>query len=96
MKSEPQYLSTDFPPEMFHGIPVKVKNKLGEIEGRLEVEKDNGKGELVVSAHYDSSPFRDEAHPAKFYLTQEQLNNFAKKGAMYVLNAPKETKALPA
>ena len=93
MKSEPQCLSTDFPPEMFHRIPVKVKNKLGEIEGHLEVEKDNGKGELVVSAHYDSSPFRDDPRPAKFYLTQEQLNNFAKKGAMCVLNVPSKTKA---
>jgi hypothetical protein len=95
MKSEPQYLSTGFPPEMFHRIPVKVKNKLGQIEGHLEVEKENGKGELMVSAHYDSSPFRDEPHPAKFYLTQEQLDDFEKKGAMCVLNAPAKSNALP-
>ena len=81
---------------MFHGIPVKVKNKLGEIEGHLEVERDNGKGELVVSAHYDSSPFRDKPRPAKFHLTQEQLNSFVKNGAMCVLNVPSKTRALPA
>ena len=88
MKSVPQWLSTNFAREMIHGIPVTVKNKLGEIKGRLEVEKDNGKGQLVVSAHYDSSPFPDEPRPANFYLTQEQLDDFVNKGAMCVLNVP--------
>ena len=96
MKSEPEWLSTNFAPEMIREMPVTVKDKFaGEIKGHLEVENDNGKGQLVVSAHYDSSPFPDEPRPAKFYLTQEQLDVFLDKGAMCVLNVPATVRTLP-
>ena len=89
MKFEPEWLSTNFDPQMIHIVQVKLKDKMvGEIKGHLEVEKDDGKGQLVVSAHYNSSPFAGTDSPSKFYLTQEQLNDFLNKGAMCVLNVP--------
>jgi hypothetical protein len=52
MKSESQWLSTDFSHEMIHGMPITVKDKnVGEIEGHLKVEKANSEGQMVVSAH---------------------------------------------
>ena len=89
MKSVPQWLSTNFAREIIDMMPVTIKDKMaGEVKGHIQVEDDNGKGQWVVSANYNSSPFQGTNIAAKFYLTQEQLDDFVNKGAMCVLNVP--------
>jgi hypothetical protein len=88
MKSEPQWLSTDIAPDIIRDRPVTVKDKMaGEIRAILKVEE-KGDGQIAVSAQYDSSPFPAMPKPSKFYLTQEQLDEYLSNAGSCVLNAP--------
>jgi hypothetical protein len=88
MKSEPQWLSTDVSPDIIQDRPVTVKDKSGcIIKAKIVVEK-NEKGLILVSAQYDSSPFPDLPKPSKFYLTQEELDEYLGNAGSCVLNAP--------
>lgn len=88
--SKPQWLSTNFvAPEMIDAMPVKIKGRMGsETRGILKVEDKNNDGQITVSASYNSSPFSDSNVPEKFYLTQQQLDDFLNKGSFCVLIAP--------
>lgn len=91
MQSEPKWLSAgNVSPDMIRGRNIKVKDKTGrEISAHLEVENLNAKGEIVVSANYNSSPFQGTVAFATFYLTQEQLDDFLVKGPNCVLGVPR-------
>jgi hypothetical protein len=89
MNSEPQWLSTNFAPEMIDLMPIKVFDKnAGEVKALLHIEGLNAKGQVVISTSYNKSPFVDIVLPCRFYLTQGQLDDFHNKGAMCVLIAP--------
>jgi hypothetical protein len=88
-KMNSNWLSTNFPAAMIDTMPVRIKHKsIGEIKGHLTVEKDDKKGGMIVSANYDSNPFHGAVSATKFYLTQDQLNAFTGRGAVFVLIAP--------
>jgi hypothetical protein len=88
MKSEPQWLSTNVAPEIIQDMPVTVKDKLGfTIKAKIIVEKKE-KGLIVLAVQYDSSPFPDMPKPSKFYLTQEELDEYLGNAGSCVLNAP--------
>jgi len=89
MKSEPQWLSTNFDLVSLRGVPVKVMDGAGrEIIGHLEIENEHENGQIKVSANYDSSRMVGTVVWAKFYLTQAQLDEFQNKGAMCILIPP--------
>ena len=89
MKSEPQWLLANVAPEIIDLRPIKVKDKhLGEVPGHVKIENVDEKGQLQVSANYNSSPFANTHVPKKFYLTQAQLDEFLDTAAKCVLNVP--------
>jgi hypothetical protein len=90
MKSSPTWLSTKgVAPEMIRARNILVKDKTGrEIQATLEVEQVNKQMDVIVSANYNSSPFSNSVSFAKFYLTQEQFDEFVDKGAKCILQVP--------
>jgi len=79
---------TSFDPDSYNGLPVKIKTKIGIVEGRLKLESINEKRQIKVAVSYNSSPFPDCVEIKTFYLTQDQLNEFHEKAALCVLIAP--------
>ena len=89
--SDQQWLSTEFPKEMIHALPVTIKRKMGfEVNGNLNVEDVNKEGEMIVSVNYNSNPFEGSVQLSKFFLTQEQLKDFTEKGARCLLIEPEK------
>ena len=87
-----QWISPDgtFDPSFFDNLPVKVETKMGTVpNGWLTVEEINAKEHKIrIFASYNSSPFQNTVVLKRFYLTQEQLNEYQIKGNSCVLKAP--------
>jgi hypothetical protein len=89
MNTAPQWVATSLDSEKIHDHSVLVKDKAGrEIQGRLEVAMVNDRGESVVRACYHLNPDSKRASLAAFYLSQEQMDAFAREGEQCVLTAP--------
>ena len=89
MNTAPRWVSTTLQHEQIHGHTIIVKDKTGrEIKGRLEVAMVNDKGQSVVRTCYNLNPDLRRATLAAFYLTQEQMDAFAKEGEQCILSAP--------
>jgi hypothetical protein len=87
METEPQWLSTNVAPEIIHLSPITIKDKMGgKRKGHLQVEQNNGL--LKISANYNFTHLENKVVAAKFYLTQEQLDEYLDKGEKCVLNVP--------
>ena|SRR3974377_132393 len=78
MNSVPHWVSTKLNPDkQIFAKQVFVKDRTGrKMKGHLEVETANGKGQIVVSAIYNSSALPSSVALAKFYLNQEQMDEF--------------------
>jgi hypothetical protein len=82
-------LSTTLPLEQIQGKSVTVMDKAGhKIKAHLEVLVLNEVGKIAVQAWYNPSPDAQKVVLAAFYLTQEQMDDFAKNGKSCVLIAP--------
>lgn len=83
------WVSSQLDPEQIQAKEVWILDKTGrKIKGRLEVEEASAKGQLVVQAQYTSSPHPNSMVFAAFRLTQEQMDDFARKGEVCVLKIP--------
>lgn len=70
-------------------MPVNIRTGNGQdVKGILHLEEQNDKGQILLFASYNSSPFANTVRNEVFYLTQEQLIEYQFKGATCVLIAP--------
>lgn len=86
MNTKRHWVSTKLNPDkQILAQNVTVRDATGlKIEANLEIEDINPKGELEVSAHYNSSTHGIAL--TKFYLTQEQMGAFEKDPLHCVLD----------
>jgi hypothetical protein len=90
MTKEQQYVSTEIDSDKrIFQKPIKVKNKMGrQIQGHLQIEETNAKGQFVVSASYNYNASRVGVTFAKAYLTQAEMDAFDKDGSACIFEAP--------
>jgi hypothetical protein len=87
MKTTPEWISTKFKREEIHAKPTTFKDDTGrEMEGRLEVEKVNEQGQMVIRVCYNPGAYSGTVMLTAFRLTQEQANSLKKEGDRCLLN----------
>jgi hypothetical protein len=93
MTKEQQYVSTELDSEkQIFQKPIKVKNKMGrQIQGHIQIEEMNVRGQFVVSASYNYNASRVGVTFSKAYLTQAEMNAFEENGSACIFEAPEIT-----
>jgi hypothetical protein len=87
MKTTPEWVSTKLKREDIHAKPITFKDEAGrETEGRLEVEKVNEQGQMVIRVCYNPGACSGTVMLTAFRLTQEQTNALKQEGDRLVLN----------
>lgn len=87
MKTTPEWVSTKLKRENLHAKPITFRDETGrEMAGRLEVEKVNEHGQMVIRVCYNPGAHSGTVMLTAFRLTQEQADVLKQEGDRLVLN----------
>lgn len=87
MNTTPEWVSTQLKREDLHAKPITFKDETGrEMEGRLEVEKVNAQGQMVIRVCYNPGAYSGTVMLTAFRLTQEQTDALKQEGNRLILN----------
>ena len=87
MKTIPEWVSTKLKRAEIHAKPITFRDDAGrEMEGRLEVEKVNEHGQMVIRVCYNPGAHSGTVMLTAFRLTQEQADGLKQEGERWILN----------
>jgi hypothetical protein len=88
INGEPHWVTTKLAREELHGKSVAFKDDAGhEILGKLEVEKVNAQGQMIIRVCYIPGAHSGTIMLTAFRMTQEQADSLKKDGSSFTLDA---------
>ena len=87
MNTTPEWVTVKFKREELHNQPIVFKDDSGrQLEGHLEVEKVNERGQMVIRVCYNPGAYSGTVMLTAFRLTQQQADALQRDGGRCVLH----------